>query len=78
MPSRCRLTMNSQTRYKGQLLVVASLIISITLMHYLTHRDEAFQHIFFRELYFIPIMLAGFWFGFKGGISSSLLITALY
>jgi signal transduction histidine kinase len=70
--------MNSQTRYKGQLLVVASLIISITMMHYLTHRDEALQHIFFRELYFIPIMLAGFWFGFKGGISASLLITALY
>ena len=48
------------------------------MMHYLTHQDEAFHHIFFRELYFIPIMLAGFWFGLKGGLSASLLITALY
>ena len=78
MPSHCHVTMNSEARYKGQLFVVASLIIAITTMHYLTHRDEAYQHIFFRELYFIPIMLAGFWFGFKGGISASLLITALY
>jgi signal transduction histidine kinase len=70
--------MNSETRDKGQLFVVACLIISITTMHYLTHRDEAFQHIFFRELYIIPIMLAGFWFGLKGGLSASLLVTALY
>jgi len=70
--------MNSGTRHKGQFLFIACLIISITLMHYLTHRDEAFQHIFFRELYFIPIILAGFWFGLKGGLSVSLLVTALY
>lgn len=76
-PSHRRFAMNSQIR-KGQFLFIACLIISITLMHYLTHRDEALRHIFFRELYFIPIMLAGFWFGLKGGLSVSLLITVLY
>lgn len=78
MPLSPLTTMNRITRYTCQFLLIGGLIVSITLMHYLTHRDEAFQHIFFRELYIIPIMLAGFWFGFKGGISASLLVTALY
>jgi two-component system sensor histidine kinase HydH len=70
--------MNRPTRNTWQFLFIAALIISITLMHYLTHLDKAFQHIFFRELYIIPIILAGFWFGFKGGLSAALLVTALY
>ena len=64
--------------YTWQFLFVAGLIIAITLLHYLTHQEKAFQHVFFRELYIIPIMVAGFRFGFKGGLSASLLVTAFY
>jgi K+-sensing histidine kinase KdpD len=35
----------------------------ITFLHYSTQMDRNLQHAFYRELYFLPIVLAGFWFG---------------
>jgi len=70
--------MTRATRNTWQFLLIGALIVAITLMHYLTHQDKAFQHVVFREIYIIPILLAGFWFGFKGGLSASLLVSALY
>lgn len=40
--------------------------------------QKVYQHIFYRELYFLPLILAGFWFGLRGGLVTSLSITALY
>ncbi|HFQ80746.1 MAG TPA: HAMP domain-containing histidine kinase [Desulfobacterales bacterium] len=54
------------------------LIIAITALHYLTLREEAIRHLVYRELYFLPIILLGLWFGLGGGIIASLLITVLY
>lgn len=36
------------------------------------------MHIIHRELYFIPILLASFWFGLKGGLATSLAISLIY
>jgi K+-sensing histidine kinase KdpD len=54
------------------------LVIVVTLMHYQTAPDAGIQHVIFRELYFIPIILAGFWFGIRGGLVTSLSISFLY
>src|SRR4030042_4539787 len=63
---------------KIQITIIAILIIVISLLHYVTKMQQIYQHIFYRELYFLPIILAGFWFGLKGGVITSLSITALY
>lgn len=63
---------------KIQITIIAILIIVISLLHYVTKMQQIYQHIFYRELYFLPIILAGFWFGLKGGVVTSLSITALY
>jgi signal transduction histidine kinase len=63
---------------KIQITIIAILIIVISLLHYITKMQQIYQHIFYRELYFLPIILAGFWFGLKGGVVTSLSITVLY
>lgn len=61
---------------KISLIVVLSVTISI--LHYITAVGLIYRHIFYRELYFLPLILSGFWFGFRGGLITSLGITALY
>jgi signal transduction histidine kinase len=63
---------------KIQITIIAILIIVISLLHYVTKMQQVYQHIFYRELYFLPLILSGFWFGLRGGVITSLTITALY
>lgn len=60
------------------IVLIVTLVTLITFLHYLTRIDEGLYHVFYRELYFLPIILSGFWFGLRGGLSTSLAITALY
>lgn len=57
---------------------IISLVMVVTLMHYYTTPDAGIRHVIFRELYFLPIILAGFWFGLRGGLATSLSISFLY
>ncbi|MDX2435165.1 MAG: hypothetical protein QNK14_11220, partial [Desulfobacterales bacterium] len=50
---------------RQKLFIVSVLIFFITVLHYLTAADYGVRHVFLRELYFIPIMLAAFWFGLQ-------------
>ena len=50
----------------------------ITLLHYQTAPEAGIRHVLFRELYFLPIILSGFWFGLRGGLSTALFISLLY
>ena len=62
----------------SRIIAVCVLIFGITFLHYLTRQEEIFLHVIYREFYFLPIILAGFWFGMRGGLAASLVITALY
>jgi two-component system, NtrC family, sensor histidine kinase HydH len=59
-------------------ILVALLIAIITLLHYLTKHHEPLYHLIYRQLYFLPIILAAFWFGLRGGLAASLAITMFY
>ncbi len=59
-------------------IVVLTLIILITMLHYVTMQDKAKVHVIYRELYFLPIILAAFWFGLYGGLTAALVVTAFY
>jgi len=62
----------------ARISAIALLVISITILHYRTDHLHLSSHILFRELYFLPIILAGFWFGVYGGVGASLSVTLLY
>ena len=63
---------------KVKTLVIILVIATITFFHYLTELEVHRYHIFYQGLYFVPILLAGLWFGLRGGLRASLSITALY
>ena len=68
----------AQKYTKPRIVLIAILVVIISYLHYETKMQQIYYHIFYRELYFLPLILAGFWFGLKGGIVTSLSITALY
>jgi two-component system sensor histidine kinase HydH len=63
---------------RQKLFIVFVLVFFITVLHYLTAIDYGSRHVFLRELYFLPIILAAFWFGLRGGLTTSLLVTFVY
>lgn len=63
---------------KIKTVIVVFLVIVISSLHYFTEMTRIYYHIFFRELYFLPLILAGFWFGLRGGIFTALGISLLY
>jgi signal transduction histidine kinase len=61
-----------------QIGLISMLIIVITLLHYGTLHGKLATHIPHRELYFIPILLASFWFGLSFGLVTSLTVSLIY
>ena len=59
----------------GIIIVLAALA---TYLHYHSAHGNLSLHLVHRELFFLPIMLAAFWFGIKGGLFSSLAISIIY
>jgi signal transduction histidine kinase len=58
--------------------VVVMLVAIITALHYGTMHGRLELHILHRELYFIPILLACFWFGIKFGLVTSIVVSIIY
>ena len=58
--------------------LIVTLVLGISSLHYGTDHGHRYLHIFYRELYFLPIVLAAFWFGLHGALATSLTITALF
>ncbi|MCB2186493.1 MAG: HAMP domain-containing histidine kinase [Deltaproteobacteria bacterium] len=58
--------------------VVAGLVAGLTALHYLTLAHYEFLHLAYRDLYFLPLFLAAFWFGLRGALLTSLVIILLY
>ncbi|MEW5900647.1 MAG: hypothetical protein AB1715_04200, partial [Acidobacteriota bacterium] len=65
-------------RRSVKIFLIIVLVLVTTLSHYLTEQSLGRLHIFYQGLYFVPIILAGFWFALKGSLATSLGITAAY
>ncbi|MSN27441.1 MAG: sensor histidine kinase [Geobacter sp.] len=53
-------------------------ILGISLLHYLTPLHLHYLHDIFQRLYYLPIILAAIWFGFRGGLACSLAVSIIY
>jgi signal transduction histidine kinase len=58
--------------------LIVILITIITVLHYGTIHGQLGQHIPHRELYFVPILLASFWYGLSFGLITSLTVSVIY
>jgi len=61
-----------------RLTLISSLIVGISLVHYYTPLRLPMLHDIFQRLYYIPIILAAFWFGLRGGLASAIVVSILY
>lgn len=61
-----------------KITLILILIVSVTFLHYSTHETIYYYFVFYGELYFLPIVLAGFWFGIRAALATSLGITVCY
>jgi two-component system sensor histidine kinase HydH len=59
-------------------LVIIVLVLSISLVNYLSPQNDPYYHSFAQELYYLPLILAAFWFGMKGAVVATAGITAVY
>ncbi len=61
-----------------RMVLLALSIVGISLLHYLTPLHLPVLHDIFQRLYYIPIILAAFWFGLRGGLVTSIFVSFLY
>jgi len=61
-----------------QLALVAGLVAVFSILHYITPASRPILHDLWRKLYFVPILLAAFWFGLKGGLVTSAITSVIY
>lgn len=74
---------NSETRQVGMKSVLRSAlvvlsVIAISLLHYLTPLHLHYLHDIFQRLYYLPIIMAAFWYGFRGGLACAILVSIVY
>lgn len=53
-------------------------IILISALHFLTPNNNLVFHQIYQRLYYIPIILAAFWYGWRGGLGTALFASVSY
>ncbi len=59
-------------------LLILVFIVGISLLHYTTPLYLPMLHDIFQRLYYIPVILAAFWFGLRGGLIAALCVSLAY
>jgi len=60
------------------ILILGGLILLISALHFLTPVDSVILHQIYQRLYYIPIILAAFWYGWRGGLGAAALACVSY
>ena len=60
------------------LLIIAILVIGISFLHYSTPTANWQFHLIYMQAYFIPIILAAFQFGVRGGLGTAIIVSLIY
>ncbi len=74
-PPSFELSDTSQTR---RLWIAAFLIVALTVVHYITDSHAVEFHNVYRRLYYIPIVIAAFAWGVKGGVGAAVMSSIFY
>ena len=58
--------------------VIVVLVSIITVLHFSTSTDQMYLHQIYQRSYYIPIVLASYWFEVWGGLATAIGLTILY
>ncbi len=72
------MTPGQKTSFTIRSLVVLFFVICVSLLHYLTPLHLPYLHDIYQRLYYLPIILAALWFGFRGGLLSAIIVSIVY
>lgn len=61
-----------------KILVLILSVMVVTSFHFFTVPENVELHGLYQHLYYIPIILAGFWYGLTGGLITAISVTACY
>ena len=61
-----------------RLFLLIAFVVGISLLHYFTPLNLPMLHDIYQRLYYIPIILAAFWFGLRGGIACAIAVSVVY
>lgn len=61
-----------------QVIVLVVMALVPTVAHYVTDTQHGPAHDIFQRLYYLPVILAGLWFGLRGGLITAALIAVAY
>lgn len=61
-----------------RLAALISAIVLISLLHYFTPTSHIWLHPLLERAYYIPILLMGLWFGWRGGIAAAVIVSIFY
>lgn len=69
-----------KTSYSTSLKVgiVAAFVLGISVLHFSTSTDRMYLHQIYQRSYYIPIILASFWFEIWGGLATAVVVGAVY
>lgn len=62
----------------ARIALITTLVLCISLLHYLTPLHLHYLHDIFQRFYYIPIILSALWFGFRGGLAAALAVSIIY
>jgi two-component system, NtrC family, sensor histidine kinase HydH len=57
---------------------IAALVLIITILHFKTNIDRPYLHQIYQRSYYIPIVLAGFWFELLGALATAIGLAILF
>jgi signal transduction histidine kinase len=66
------------TRFWLKTAIIGIFVAVITTLHFSTDTRYIYLHQIYQRSYYIPIVLAGYWFEIAGGIVTAFVLTALY
>jgi signal transduction histidine kinase len=69
---------NTKHTHILRLSLLMAFVVGISLLHYFTPLNLPMLHDIYQRLYYIPIILAAFWFGLRGGIVCAIAVSIVY
>jgi signal transduction histidine kinase len=68
----------STTKQSLKISLIAAMVAMISIVHYSNIHGNMELHILHRELFFVPILLASFWFGLRFGVATAVTVSIIY
>jgi signal transduction histidine kinase len=69
---------NGSTSTALKIGIIGVLVAVITILHFTTSTEHMYLHQIYQRSYYIPIVLASFWFEVSGGLITAISLAALY